>query len=231
MASALYTTGEYLALHPTWHVEDSAWKAAQILRILQRNHLQPKKVCEIGCGAGGILAELQASLGIRCELRGYEVSPQAYALCQERANQNLQFVLGDYFNDPADDADVMLVMDVVEHIEDYLGFLKKLRNRAQFTLLHVPLDLSLQSILRRVPEKVRRSAGHLHYFTKDLFLDAMRDCGYDIVDWSYTGAAVETPSRSLVMTLAKWPRKAMFRLNPDLATLTLGGYSLLVLAR
>lgn len=231
MASAIYTTGEYLALHPTWHMEDSAWKAEQVLRMLKRNGLQPEKLCEIGCGAGGILAELQASLDDRCELRGYEISPQAYALCQERANPKLQFVLGNYFDEPAEDADVMLVMDVVEHIEDYLGFLKKLRGRARFIMLHVPLDLSLQSILRHTPEKVRRSAGHLHYFTKEIFLDAMRDCGYDIVDWNYTGAAVERPSRSLAMAIAKWPRKAVFHLSPDLATLALGGYSLLVLAQ
>jgi hypothetical protein len=122
-------------------------------------------------------------------------------------------------------------MDVVEHIEDYLGFLKALRGRSTFTLLHIPLDLSLQSLLRRVPEKVRSSAGHLHYFTRELFLQSMRDCGYSIVDWNYTGAAVERPPSSIAMSLAKWPRKLLFHLNQDFASLSLGGYSLLVLAQ
>ncbi len=48
----LYKDGRYLELNPTWHVEDSPWKAKQIFEIIHRNRLQPKSICEIGCGAG-----------------------------------------------------------------------------------------------------------------------------------------------------------------------------------
>ena len=38
-----------------WHEEDSPWKAKNIYKILEKNNLSPKSVCEIGCGSGEVL--------------------------------------------------------------------------------------------------------------------------------------------------------------------------------
>jgi SAM-dependent methyltransferase len=230
MATALYIDGRYEVLHPTWHSEDSEWKGQRVIAMLRRNQLEPHTVCEIGCGAGGILRMLQRSLSSDCDFTGYEISPQAYARCAAHANKSLQFVLGDFLQQPRLDLDLLLCMDVVEHVQDYLGFLKQVRERGHRKLFHVPLDLSLQGLLREVPEAVRKSAGHLHYFTRKLFFEALKETGYKIIDWSYTPAAVDLPARSFAMACAKWPRKAMFAFSPELAVRMLGGYSLLVLA-
>src|SRR3989337_3292163 len=86
----LYLSGEYLKRNPTWHVEDSAWKATQIVRMLERNRISPLvTLCEVGCGAGEILSQLQKRLDQRCMLWGYEMSPQAFGLCRTRANTTL----------------------------------------------------------------------------------------------------------------------------------------------
>jgi hypothetical protein len=105
----MYTGGAYLANNPTWHVEDSHWKATQVLRMMQRNGLRPRTVCEVGCGAGEILGQLQLSLATDCVFAGYEISPpQAFDLCRQRANDRLQFKLmplraenDDYLSDQA----------------------------------------------------------------------------------------------------------------------------------
>jgi len=57
-AEEMYRSNEYLKNNPTWHVEDSPWKAKQILKIIGNNNLQPNSICEIGCGAGEILHQL-----------------------------------------------------------------------------------------------------------------------------------------------------------------------------
>jgi SAM-dependent methyltransferase len=230
MSTAVYTNGEYMRSHPSWHVEDAPWKAGQVLRMIERHGLKLRSVAEVGCGTGAILQELQASGRIDCEFSGYEISPQAFSLCAPRANRRLRFVLGDICDEPRSNPDLILLMDVVEHVEDYLGFLRKLNGRSRFTILHVPLDLSIQSLLRSVPVKVRKSAGHLHYFTKELICSALEETGYRVLDHFYTGAAVDFPAKSLMTGLAKWPRKLLFTLNPDVAPLLFGGYSLLVLA-
>jgi SAM-dependent methyltransferase len=231
MATSLYIDGRYEALHPTWHSEDSAWKAQHVAEMLRLNRIAPATVCEIGCGAGGILQALQAQSPSNCNFIGYEISPQAYARCARHANDKLNFVYGDFLEEPPPNVDVLLCMDVVEHIEDYLGFLRRIRGSAQYKLFHVPLDLSLQGILRGVPEAVRKSAGHLHYFTRKLFLNALRETGYQVVNWTYTGAAVDLPARSVAMACARYPRKLMFAVAPETTSLVLGGFSLLVLAK
>lgn len=58
MTTQIYTDGKYLQENPTWHLEDSPWKAEHILRMMQKNQLMPRSICEVGCGAGGILQQL-----------------------------------------------------------------------------------------------------------------------------------------------------------------------------
>ena len=81
--SDIYTTGKYLENNPGWHVGDSPWKSDQILKMVRKHNLQPATVCEIGCGAGEILSRLREDLPA-AQFSGYEVSPQAFELCQTR---------------------------------------------------------------------------------------------------------------------------------------------------
>ena len=71
-----YESGEYLSKNPTWDIEDSAWKANEVLKILKKNNLAPKNLVEVGCGAGGILASLQDARP-DIEYSGYEIASSA----------------------------------------------------------------------------------------------------------------------------------------------------------
>ena len=227
---SIYQTGEYARSNPTYHVEDSAWKARQILKMIAKHGLAPRTVCEVGCGAGEILKQLQPALPPETEFTGYEISPQAFALCKQRENQRLRFFQQDLVAGEVPPYDLLLCIDVFEHVDDYLGFLRNLRSQARQKIFHVPLDLSVQSVLRRAPLLLeRRQAGHLHYFTKETALATLRDTGYTLLDWSYTPGAIAHP-RSSKAKLASWPRQLFSALNRDLTVRILGGYSLLVLA-
>lgn len=229
MKESLYKSGAYLEKNPTYHVEDSGWKAEQILRMMRRNHLEPRTVCEVGCGAGEILSRLAAALPPETLLDGYEISPQAYALCTERATERLRFHCEDLLASDAGPFDLMLCIDVFEHVEDYMGFLRALRLKARRHIFHIPLDLNAQSILRAHPVMLEREqVGHLHYFTKETALATLKDTGYEVLDWFYTPGALLNP-RSLKARLASWPRKLSSLINQDLTVRVLGGYSLLVL--
>ena len=84
---SIYQTGEYVERNPTYHVEDSSWKAGQILKLIEKHELRPLSICEVGCGAGEVLRQLQLSLPAQTEFFGYEISPQAFALCKARENE------------------------------------------------------------------------------------------------------------------------------------------------
>jgi SAM-dependent methyltransferase len=231
MTASIYQSGEYLAKHPTWHAEDAPWKARQVNRMLQRNSMTPSTICEIGCGAGSVIAELQRRDSHGARFWGYEISPQAYELCRSKANDRLRFILGDILEDPPGRPfEVLLLLDVVEHVEDHLGFLRRVKPLGDAKIFHFPLDLSAQSVLRGIPSRVRETAGHLHYFTKELALQTLEDSGYQVLDYFYTPAALENPSPAMRTRLMRLPRRLLFSLSPDGAALLFGGFSLLILA-
>ena len=58
----LYTTCTYLEKNPLWHTEESCWKAEQVLRMINRHKIVPRTICEVGCGAGEVLKQLQQRL-------------------------------------------------------------------------------------------------------------------------------------------------------------------------
>ncbi len=228
---SIYLDGQYLAHNRTYHVEDSPWKARQILRIVQRNLISPQTVCEVGCGAGEILRQLQMALPAGVKFVGYEVSPDAYRLCQQRANENLLFYCEDFLSQSGPIFDLLLCIDVVEHVEDYIGFLRQLRPRATWKVFYIPLDMAAHMVVRRKPlMTVRQEVGHLHYFIKDTALAALEYAGYTIVDWHYTPSQLDLAA-GVKSRLLRWPRKILSAFNPDFAVRTLGGYSLLVLAK
>lgn len=223
MTSDMYTRGAYLANNPTWHIEDSHWKAAQILKMMQRNGLRPRTVCEVGCGAGEILRQLQLSMATDCLFSGYEISPQAFDLCRQRANERLQFKLMHLEAEKDVFFDVILLIDLIEHLEDYYTFLRQLRSKSAYKILHVPLDMSVQMVVRRVPIlTVRKSVGHVHYFMKDIILSILEDTGYKVIDYFYTAESLDLPPRSLKVRIARIPRKILFAINKDITVRTLG---------
>jgi SAM-dependent methyltransferase len=231
VAETRYTGGEYLQTHPTWHAEDSAWKASHIVRILRANHIRPTSICDVGCGAGEVLKELWHEFGPSCSLYGYDISPQAVALARQNLGDKAIIELGDITKEKCNDFEVMLLIDVIEHIEDCYGFLRKIKPKSRYKVLHIPLDLSVQSILRSSPIlENRRLAGHIHYFTKELALATLIDIGYEVIDVRYTAGAVDLPPKTLKIHMARLPRKLLAAINQDMAARLLGGFSLMVLA-
>jgi len=230
----IYTSGKYLKQHPTWHAEDSPWKAEQIRKVLERNQLHPNSICEVGCGAGEILNQLYLQMPNNVSFIGYEISEDAFNLCQPKKKERLDFKFENILEDENAFFDLVLAMDVVEHVDDYLGFLRGLSEKGMYNIFHLPLDISVQAILRHsVPIlNMRERSGHLHYFTKETALETLKDTGYEILDYFYTPSAFKPSSKQTPLsTLAKWPRRIMYALNEDMAVRTLGGYSLMVLAQ
>jgi hypothetical protein len=225
-----YLDGQYYEDNSTFHVEDSPWKSQQIARMLDRHQLSPKSVCEIGCGSGEILRQLQLRYPNIPLYHGYEISPQGYELALQRQNEGLHFFNANLFDEQEAHYKLALCIDVVEHVEDYFEFLRNLHRHADHFIFHFPLDMNVQMVWRSEPIlRLRRHAGHLHYFSKDTVLATLGDTGYRVQDWFYTATLVDRP-KSLKGVIAKIPRQLAGHLSPDLAARVLGGYSLIVYA-
>jgi SAM-dependent methyltransferase len=223
-----YTDGSYLEkTGGTWHLEDSPFKAKQVVRILARHpEVQPNTICEIGCGAGGILAELQKVLPGSTTFTGYEISPQAHAISARFSNAQCQYVLGDAFADPSM-YDLVLVMDVVEHVEDCFSFLRRTKQKGRWKLYHIPLDTHASATLRGV--NGWDSVGHIHLFTIETALKSVEHTGHRVVDWTLTDGALATPIKKFRTRIMNLVRLPLAKLSAKLAARLIGGYSILIL--
>lgn len=227
---AQYQSGAYLAETGDWHEGDAAWKADHIRAMLASAGLEPRRIADIGCGTGGVLAQLQARLSPAADLTGFEIARPAFALAERRANARLGFVNGSPLDQPREAFDLLLALDVFEHVDDYLGFLRSLRPLAERFIFHIPLDLSVRGLLIDMPMHRRQTVGHLHYFTASTARATLEDCGYRIHSARYTHAMMQPPPAGWKMKVRSWPHRALFRLSPARCATLFGGCSLLVLA-
>jgi 2-polyprenyl-3-methyl-5-hydroxy-6-metoxy-1,4-benzoquinol methylase len=227
----IYTVpdSEYFKNNPTWHVEDSPWKAKQIIKILKQNHIEAQSFVEVGCGAGEILKQLYLHMPSNVSFTGYDISLDAVSLAKHRENDRLKFSHENLL-DIDIKYDMLLMIDVLEHIDDYLGFLRMFKTKAKNSIFHIPLDISAQTILRNKLMSVRKSVGHLHYFMKETAIATLLDTGYEIIDYFYTAGSLDMP-KTLQQKIAYLPRKITFNINQDLAANLFGGFSLLVLTK
>ncbi len=226
-----YLSGAYLEKNPTWDDEDSEWKAGKVLEIMRDNSLMVKSIADIGCGAGGVLAALAKYLP-DAELSGYDIAPAVAKFWEDIDNTNICLKVGDFFTDNIKYYDVVLLLDVLEHVVDPHEFLARLKPYSDYIVIHFPLDLSAMSVLRESPLLyVRHKVGHIHSFTKGLALALLQECGYEVLDWQYTGAAFNAPQSGLKTWLARMPRSIAYAMNKDFGVRLLGGETLMVLAK
>ena len=229
-ASSRYTDGEYEQKNPSWHVEDSPWKARQILRAIAMLPRPPLTVCDVGCGAGEILRQLELQLppDSSVEFVGYDVSPQAIALAQSRQSLRTRFVLGDARNDDLH-FDLCIGADVFEHVEDCFGFLRSIRQKADYFIFHIPLDLNCESLLRDFLMEYRDLYGHVHYFTRNTALAMLRECGYTLLGEFYTHGYECMPD-TLKTSVTKRLRRMIFTVLPRLSPRLINGLHVMAVA-
>lgn len=156
--------------------------------------------------------------------------PEAYARACNRSDSRLSFEQTSVRHTSPEVFDLVLCLDVFEHVEDYFTFLRDLRNYGKNFIFHIPLDMNAQMVARGSPIiKVRERVGHLHYFSKYTALASLEYCGYHILLDFYT-KSWESQYGGLAFKLFGLIRALGLKVAPDLSSRLLGGMPLMVLA-
>jgi cyclopropane fatty-acyl-phospholipid synthase-like methyltransferase len=228
----IYINGKYLEHNPTWAVEFGEWKGNIIEKLLKKNTISFNEVIEVGCGSGEILAYLQKQNSY-ADFIGYDISPQAIEIALKIKNDRLNFLQMDFTTSHKSITDVLLIIDVVEHVADYYGFLNKLKSKSKYFVFHIPIDMSINTVLKpHINLQQREAVGHIHYFTKDSIFWMMQDCGYKIIDWHYTKPDYDyTPVKGLKLNIKKILRNITFYISEKWADRIWGNYSVMILAQ
>lgn len=227
-----YTSGQYVIDNPDWHEADAPHKARAIAEMIRFAGLHPATVTDVGCGTGGVLLHLSKQLAEHLPdtaWEGWDIAGDAIRRARKREGGRLHYVKGDFLQSERR-VDLLMAIDVVEHVADDVAFLRALRNRADWFLFRVPLDLSAWDLVRpRRLLNARRQYGHRHVYTRELLLQTLTEAGYDVETLSYDRVP---PARDSVrQRVVDRVRRSLFVASPELTARLLGGFSLLVLAR
>ena len=229
--SKRYQESNYLEQNPNWDIEDSPWKASKVMDLLRRHNINPKTICEVGCGAGGVLGELSKEL-INTKLTGFDIAPDAEQFWDKLRKADIELNVGDFFSLDSKHYEAILMLDVLEHVANPHKFLTDIKSRTDLIVIHFPLDLSAISVLLEKPLLYsRHKVGHIHYFTKNLALELLRECGFEIIDFSYTNASLSAPQRSIKTKIFSMFRWVIYLAHKDVGVRLVGGETLMVLAK
>ncbi len=228
----IYNDQTYLKNNPDWHSKDALFKAEQILKLIRMVPGPVLKIGEVGCGSGQILVELSDRLPEQIEFYGFDISNDALNIARPSETPRIRIQLLDLANESEENYffDVLLVIDVLEHIDNYFKFLDGIIKKAKYTIFHIPLDLSVWSLFReKMLIESKQRVGHIHNFTEDFIKSILEDHGFRILFQTYTPPSfqVKSPKATIINNI----RKLLFKVNKRVASKWIGGYSILLLTK
>jgi glycosyltransferase involved in cell wall biosynthesis/SAM-dependent methyltransferase len=231
----LYNQGQYLKNNPNWDQEDVNWKLQKLLpsfeKLVSKNSKKSLHVAEIGCGSGLLLKKL-AQMYPACEFYGYDISTDAETFWSDNNLINLRFEVCP-LEKIQKKFDLILLIDVIEHVPDPILFLENAREKTETLLIHLPLDLSALTIIHEAGLiRQRRKVGHIHYYTQGIAEQLLEETGWSPIDIFLTDAWKHSPKKLPLTILINFIRNVLyFILNKKVAARIVGGNTLVVLAK
>ncbi len=225
----IYKDGTYLNNNPTWDAEDSEFKANKILQLLNKHNIPLNSICEVGCGSGEILVQLSSHLPSNTKFFGFDISADAINIAKKKETTQIKFELKDITDVSLNQSfDLVLIMDVIEHVENYFDFLRGLTTKSRYKIFHIPLDMCAWSLFReKMLIESKERVGHIHVFTEDFIKSVLNDCGYKIIDQLYTEPTFKPTSTK--QKIIKLIREFLFKINKRFCSKTIGGISIMIL--
>jgi len=95
-------------------------------------------VLDIGCGNGALTYDVAKKAG---QVVGIDLNEKSISLARQRYSRgNIGYICGNVLNDLPDERfDVVILSNVLEHIDERVKFLKRLREMAPQFLIRVPM--------------------------------------------------------------------------------------------
>jgi SAM-dependent methyltransferase len=158
-------TGDEGARMGRWRALGARSKSAHAIALCARAGLRPATLVEIGCGDGAVLAEL-AARGLSPVLDGFELSPKAAAIAEQRGVARRVEAFDGVHVPAADRAyDLAILSHVLEHVPEPLPLLIEAARVAPHVLVEVPLEDN-RSARRPAKRRLSEAAGHLHAYSR-----------------------------------------------------------------
>ncbi len=146
-----------------------------------RNISDRDSVLDIGCNNGALTYDIAEKAG---RVVGIEIDERHVRSAQEkRSRANIEYIVGDATKDLSGERfDVIILSNVLEHIEHRVDFLKRIRPLASTFLIRVPmLDRDWVPLYKKeLGIEYRLDLTHYTEYTRVAFEEEMKEAGYFI---------------------------------------------------
>ena len=226
-----YSSGDYWIKNLDHHEIDAEFKFKNALLLLKKNNIVPKSVLDCGCGSGKDAYLFVNYFDIPA--LGIDLSSHAISSAKKKFSHPMLRFKTKSISKLRGRWSLGIMYDVFEHVENYYGFLKSSREKADFWLFNIPLDMNMLSIFKAGYMQARLKYGHLHYFFIDSALSTLEESGYEVIDTLIVSSVLHDllTKKKLTGFLAALPRIILFKIAPSFSARILGGASLMVLCK
>lgn len=231
-AKTLNYNNKYLSLNPDWHWEDAPRKFHEITQILPLEKYD--RMLDIGCGIG-VLTRIIADY-YRCgDITGLDISKTAIEKATEldKAGQ-VNWVKGDIFSLTSNIVyDVVLCVDVIEHLKEVNKFFKVVRGLAKLMVVRLPIEQTILNSLMRTLlikdeyERLEKKYGHINHFTPVAIKKLLKQLDFEILDYK---AFSIPPRTSLWLDFFRRLESLTIASVPDLTLRLFGGFLVLLIS-
>src|SRR3954447_3030887 len=212
-------TAERLAL---WRALSAVGKADHVQELAARLGLAPRRVLEVGCGDGALLAEL-ADRRFAPTLGGFEISEQAAAIARRRG---LDVNVFDGSHMPAEDGayELGILSHVLEHVPDPAELLRETARVCRSVIVEVPLEANL-SARRSTKREGAAEIGHIQSLDRDgvhrLVEAVVLRVASELLDPLPTAVHLffaDTPAKRVRARAKTAVRRGVFSASPEVAS-------------
>lgn len=168
----------YKGVHPKHEIQKYHQFFAKYVR-------QDDEVLDLGCGDGAVAYQMALKAK---KVLGIDSRPESIARAKSRYQKpNLEYQLGDITKLPAGLRGTVIIMsNVLEHIEDRVGLLRELKGKAAKILIRAPLITRDWISVYKKSEgfEYRLDETHQVEYSEDLFKEEAQAAGLRVVSFS-----------------------------------------------
>lgn len=201
----LYTTDKYISLNPSLHSEDSLWKIEQIIPLidayLTQNSANSIVILDVGGGNGLILNSVARYIKEKYNRKmikyALDLSPGMLEQ-QKKMNPDLRVLANQDIRKTSfknKEIDLVLMIDVLEHIDQYKDALQEINRIAKYAIFKVPLEDNLtrnmSNVISRgkVKQKTKDKYGHVVYFSFKRVKKEIEISGGKVISYHFTNVS------------------------------------------
>lgn len=173
----IFNEQTYIEHNPTLGYEDVAYKFSYIQKLLDELKFNHEEISILDVGGGGgflgkVIVEYLMSKGYKVKFYALDVSLKMLEV-QKSNNPYITDVFNCYLDELKMDVpfDLLLMIDVIEHIPDKDAASRKIQQICNYALYNIPTEVNVMALLKNIYMKnnyykmQRDSLGHLHFFT------------------------------------------------------------------